>query len=323
MIKRTQNKVAESRYALPVMVIYAIAVWMASGYLLPIVPFTLSSLLSGAWVQLVCFLLSAYLMVELNNSNALIRIYSRMVSCSFIALSCAACFLFDSMAGAIVQLCSIATCLCLFRAYQDKTAVGWTFYAFLCIGLASVVTPYVLYYVPLVWFVMYFLLTALSWRTFAASLLGLITPYWFILPFAIYQGGLTDLGQRFMSLLDFEFPYNYSLLTINELSLYVLVAAFALTGFIHYWRSSYNDSIRVRQLYGCFSLMTFVTLALLALQPQHYDMLMHLLIVNVSPLIAHFLSLTHTRITNIAFYVITAAVVILTIFNLWMPSLKF
>jgi len=126
-----------------------------------------------------------------------------------------------------------------------------------------------------------------------------------------------------MSLLDFEFPYNYSLLTINELSLYVLVAAFALTGFIHYWRSSYNDSIRVRQLYGCFSLMTLVTLALLALQPQHYDMLMHLLIVNVSPLIAHFLSLTHTRITNIAFYVITAAVVILTIFNLWMPSLKF
>ncbi|MDR9825015.1 hypothetical protein RCJ22_05260, partial [Vibrio sp. FNV 38] len=89
MIKRTQNHVAESRFTLPVVVLYAIAVWLASGLLIPSVPITSEGLWKGAWVQFVCFFVSAYVLVELNNSNALIRIYSRTVSCSFIVLLCA------------------------------------------------------------------------------------------------------------------------------------------------------------------------------------------------------------------------------------------
>jgi hypothetical protein len=115
MIKRTQNRVAESRFMLPVVVAYAIAVWLASGLLIPAIPITSAELLRGAWVQFACFLISAYLMVELNNSNALIRIYSRSVSCSFIVLVCAGCFLFSSLGGAIVQLCMVAAFIAAFR----------------------------------------------------------------------------------------------------------------------------------------------------------------------------------------------------------------
>lgn len=323
MIKRTQNRVAESRFMLPLVVAYAIAVWLASGLLIPSIPITSAELLRGAWVQFACFLISAYLMVELNNSNALIRIYSRTVSCSFIVLVCAGCFLFSSLGGAIVQLCMVAGCIAAFHCYQNKLSMGWTYYAFLCVGLASVVFVQILFYVPLLWAMMFFRLTSLSWRTFFASIVGLLTPYWFAIPILFYQGSIDLLWQHFTALADFQIPFVYHQVTVNELLLFVFVVALGITGTIHYWRQKSADSIRIRLLFGCFIQMWMLTTVFIVLQPQHYDMLIRILIINVSPLIAHFLSLTYTRITNIAFYVICSVALLMTLFNLWMPSLTF
>ena len=61
MRKRIQNKIAESRYTLTFVALYALAVW----YLAGIVE-------HQYYVQLACFTIGSYLMVELNNANALI-----------------------------------------------------------------------------------------------------------------------------------------------------------------------------------------------------------------------------------------------------------
>ena len=323
MIKRIQNQVAESRFSLPVVVAYAIAVWLVSGLLIPMLPFTAEGLRQGAWPQFVCFLVTAYLMVELNNNYALIRIYSRTMSCSFIVLFCAACFLFSSLPGAILQLCIVAFYICFFRCYQDRESMGWTFYAFLCIGLASAVFPQVFFYVPFLWIMMFYRLSSLNWRTFAASIVGLLTPYWFILPWFIYHDDYEPLGRHFMALADFRLPYADLQLTFNQVLLFVVVVALGITGIIHYWRCQSADNIRIRLLYGCFIQVWFITTAFILLQPQHYDLLIRILIISTSPLIAHFLTLTSTRITNIAFYVICATAFLMTVFNLWMPSLTF
>ena len=142
-MKRFQNKVAESRRTLPVAVVYGAAIWLAAG-LIP----------QQWWIQFVCFVCSTFVMVLLNNSNALIRIYSRMVSAVFIVLSCAVCFLFHSLTGAIFQLCFITSLLTLFRTYQDKESTGWIFYTFLLLGLASLAQIQALYFVPLFWLIM-------------------------------------------------------------------------------------------------------------------------------------------------------------------------
>ena len=300
---------------------YAVAVWIVSGLLIPTVPITYSELLRGAWAQFACFLVSAYLMVELNNSNALIRIYSRMVSSSFLVLICSGAFLFSSMSGAIVQLCVVGTYFLLFRCYQDKQSVGWTYYSFLCVGLASIVFPQTFFYVPLLWAIMFFQLSSLSWRTFFASIVGLLTPYWFLLPVLLYQEQY-DWPLRHFSALA-EFSYDYTQLKVNQLLLFVFVVALGITGTVHYARKKSADNIRIRLFYGCFIMMWLSAALFLVLQPQHYDFLIRIMIINVSPLIAHFLSLTYTRVTNIAFYVICAVAVLLTFFNLWMPSLSF
>ena len=136
---------------------------------------------------------------------------------------------------------------------------------------------------------------------------------------------LSELLQRdirhFARLADFQFPYDYSQLTVNQVVTFVFLIALTVTGIVHYWRNSSGDRIRIRQLYSIFTAMVFVVSLLFALQPQHYDVLLRLLIINTAPLIAHFLALTYTRYTNYAFYAICAAVLLLTMLNLWMPSL--
>ena len=306
MTKRLQNKVAESRLTLPLTAVYAAVVWIACGLLA-----------SEMWPQFICFVVSATLMVEINNSNALIRIYTRTVSSTFIVLSCATPALFTSLAGAIVQLCFIATLLLAFRTYQDYDAVGWTYYASLCLSIGSTVWVQALYFVPVMWLLMAFALMSLSWRTWAASIIGIITPYWFLAAWHIYDGSMNVMADHFRSLTLYIYPYDYSSVTVAQILVYAFVTVAAVTGTIHFLRQSHNDKIRIRQLYHFFMWMFLAAAAFLAVQPQHYDILIRMMIVCCSPLLAHFLSLTYTRITNVAFCLFTVVILLITAYNIW------
>ena len=143
MKKRIQNRLAESRFAFPVMIIYGIAVWLGAG-----------TVAEGAYLQLAFFVASTLLMMMLNNTNSLIRIYSRMVSCSFVAMTCAATFLFSSLESCATGMCFILFYLSLLRSYQDKRAPGIAFYSFACLGIASLFFVQILYFVPFLWILM-------------------------------------------------------------------------------------------------------------------------------------------------------------------------
>lgn len=308
-MKRLQNHIAESRIALPVTAVYAIVVWTVCGL------FTHSW-----WGQFACFALSAYLMVIMNNYHALIRIYSRMVSCSFLMLSCMACHLFPDLKGSVVQLCIIASYMLLFSCYQDKQSSGRMYYAFLFIGLASSVFIQLLFFVPLLWLLITVHLNAMSWRTFLASIMGLMTPYWIALPIMYYQLGNADvLITHFSEIAHFQEFGNYSMSIPTLLTLGIIIVL-AVIGISHYWRTSHNDKIRIRQLYSFFISMTIVTTVLLLLQPQYSNVLIRLLTVSMTPLIGHFFALTHTKWTNMAFLAIVIVCLIVTGIIVWMSS---
>jgi len=306
-MKRIQNKVAESRKTLPGVILYSIAVWFLAGLVQ-----------QQWWIQFFCFALASFLMVELNRLNVLIRIYSRMVSVVFIVLSSAAVFLFPSVVGAVIQLCFIASLATLYNCYQDKATPGWTFYTFLFLGIASIADVHILFFVPVFWLMMATIVYSLCWRTFIASLLGLLTPYWFWTAWTLWQenGNPTPILQHFSDLVSFQVPYDQAL-TTPQLLLLALVAILGLIGSIHFLRTSYLDKIRTRQLYYSFFIIGLSALTFLILQPQHYDMLIRIIIIAASPLIGHFIALTRTRLTNIAFLIITGAILILTAVNLW------
>ena len=309
MKKLLQNKISGSRLTLPVTLCYAIGIWLWGGLIQ-----------ERWWIQFGCFLLTTYLMVLLNNSNALIRIYSRVISVTFLVLSCMACFLFPSLYGNLTQLCIVAFYLILFQSYQDKVAAGLTYYGFLCIGLTSLTFVHILYFVPFLWILMLSCLQSFSLRTFFASLLGIITPYWLGICWLVYQGSLPLFVDHFAPLIRFHTPFDFSILNNSQTTTFAFVILLAVIGTVHYWRTYYSDKIRTRQLFVFFIWIDLLTIAFICLQPQYYDPLIRILIINTAPLIGHFIALTHTKITNITFYLICITALLLTGYNLWMSS---
>ena len=82
---------------------------------------------------------------------------------------------------------------------------------------------------------------------------------------------------------------------------------------------SYLDKIRTRMIYEVFIVIDLCCFCLIILQPQHFDRLLGLAILTTSPLIGHYLALSHTKISNICFYAIIVLALIITFYNLWMP----
>lgn len=305
MHKRLQNKVSESRFLLPTMVVYALAVWLAGGLVE-----------RQMYIQLAAFAVSTYLMVELNNSNALLNMYSRMVSGSFIALTMTAPFLFQYIAPWVVQLCLVAAYLLLSRCYQDRYAQGTVFYAFLCIGVASVFFIQILFLVPVLWVLLAVNLMALSWRNFWASLLGLLTPWWFLSGYYVFVGNPAAIPTYVVDIARFDIPFQNVELDLHRMATFAFVSVIALTGIIHYLRNSYKDKIRTRMIYEMLITMTCALFAFIILQPRHFDMLLPMFTVSAGVLIARYISQTNTRLTNLSFILIELLTVALTVYNL-------
>lgn len=313
-MKRPQNIIAESGLTLPVAAFFGIVVWLLVG----VIHLQL-------WPQLACFVATVYVLVELTNQNALLRVRSRMVSSTFIFLSCTASFLLPQMTGGIVQLCFVLAFLLLFQTYQTNLSVGRIFYAFTAIGVASLFFVQVLWYIPVLWVLMATQLQSLSWRTWLASLLGLVTPYWFallwlLMPFNLSTEWMTDLsfmGDHFLQLTDvFHISQSAFHFPLSNILAFALIVILAFVGMAHFWQYSFEDKIRIRLLYGFFTAMTAVTVLFIVVQPQHFDVLMRLLILCTSPLIAHVLTFTSTRLSNILFFVAVALTIALTAYNL-------
>lgn len=304
MRKRLQNRVAESRFALPIMLVYSILVWMANG-----------ALTEALYGQFVIFAVSAFMMMTLNNSNALIRIYSRMVSCTFVMLACAATFLFSSSGAAVVQALFILFYLSLFRSYQDKRASGIAFYSFVCIGIASLWFVQILFYVPFLWILMATNIMAISHKMFWASVLGVLAPYWFVGAYSFYAGTADELLYGISEIAVFQPLFCYDGIDVHKLLTFALVAALSIVGIVHFLRNSYLDKIRTRMLYETFIAVDVLTIVFIVLQPQHFDMLLPLMTVNTSCLFAHYVALTRTRTTNVVCIVAFLLTVALTIFN--------
>lgn len=308
MVKRLQNKIAESRFSLPITAIYSVAVWLAGGLIA-----------NQLYLHFLLFGLSAYLMVELNNSNSLIRIYSRMVSCSFMALTLMAAFLFDSTDVWVVQFCVITAYLILFKCYQNKRAQGLVFYAFFFIGIASVFFIQILFFVPFLWIMMRTNLMTFNIRLLLASLIGLTAPYWFLSGWFIFNGTSYLLLAHIKSIAEFAPLFQYDFSNLHIIITFVYITVIAIIGSFHFMRNSYKDKIRIRMIYEIFITMNALTFVFIILQPQHIKPLLSIMTINSSVLAAHYIALTHTKTTNITFYCLAICTIGLTVYNLWIP----
>jgi len=312
MRKLAQNKVSESRWTLPLAALYTVGVWLLYGLVR-----------DELWLQFALLAATSFLMMQLNKLHVLIRIYSRMVSSTFLVLSCCACFLFPVVNEALASAFIVLTYILLFTSYQDKEATGKVFYAFLSLGIASIANVHTLFFVPVFWVFLAKNLSVLSWRTWFASILGLLTPYWFTAAWLLSVNSLESLLDHLAQLLEFHKPFDLTSIPIEALATYCLINILMFIGIVHFIRKSYAENIRTRMFYTIFIWMGILSASVLAIQPQYYDLLIRIMIINTAPLIAHFFSLTSTKVTNATFYILVAVTFALTAYNVWNTSSLF
>lgn len=300
------ERIAEGRWLLPIVALYGAAVWAVCGLIQEML-----------YVQFALFVLTAYLMVEMNNRNALIRIYSSLVAVTFIIVSSTLTYTFRDTTNTVVALCSVTSILCLFKSYQDRDSSGWTYYGFLCLGISSLFNLHVVFYVPILWILMATSLYSMSLRTLTASLLGLITPYWFGSVWVLYCRDYHMALNHFSTLLQYCPIADPAYLSKPQWASLSLLTLFGGVGALHYLFNRYDDKIRNRMLYDFLIVVAGASLAFIILQPIHFNCLIWIMAVAASPLIAHCIAFAReNRITMTLLWVACIITISVTIYNI-------
>ena len=308
-VKRLQKQIAGSRRVLLVTIVCVVMILMSGGLLR-----------QQLWFQLSALALSTYLMFLLDKTSVLLRIYSQLVPSSFLVLVMVGNLIFPSVQSTVVQVSFVGYYLFSLSTYQDSSAAGYTFYAYVCIGIASTVFIQILFFVPLLCFLHKTKVLSMSRKSFWAALLGLLVPYWFMGVYAVYKNQFGRLIEHFTSIVIFQPFFDISVVSTPQLLTFSYISLLAFVGISNSLGNRSGDKIRTRMFYEMFSLIDISCIAFIILQPQYFDGLLPIMIVTTAPLIAHFFAFANTTFNNIVFQLILGSAFVLTVYNLYVGS---
>ena len=285
-----QLDIATGRLTLPVVILLSLFLWIIS---------------IQSWAELGSLAIIAatgYLMIEMNTAFSLIRTRTAFPVCIYWYSMASLFFLHPFDWTQFVPLLFILAVYQLFNSYESSSAPSWIYHSFLFIGIASLAFPQILYFAPI------FLISTISFRSLSgkalfASLLGLATPYWFLLGHAFYHDQMHLFYAPFQELCQF-YPISYQTIPNHVLFSWGFITGLLLITGFHYLLVSYQDKTRTRIYLSFMLAISICTAVFIALQPQHIYTLFPIQLIGTSFLAAHLFTLTRNRFSNIFFLVI-------------------
>ncbi len=219
------------------------------------------------WLSLLLIIATAWLAETLNVRCVMIKGRSRL---TFVMVLLAG--LVSELACSSVESCGegllwVLMAFLLFGTYQDRSAVGGMYMAYLMVGLMSVCDVKVLYVVPILWWITMVWMLSLTVKGWIASLLGLATPYWLWGAWALYMGDGSGLASHFERFVEYGGVCE-GILDLHVLPSVAVLVVVLVIGMVHYLRNTFRGSIRNRmQHYSLFVLGIFACVAIV-LQPS-------------------------------------------------------
>lgn len=305
-----QRKIARSQMVLPVVSVIAFVVWflvpssaettslLSSAdtglwqYLPEFMPDTRVQLAMGVAVAAIC----VYLLAELNNANVLLRISSRMLSSMLAILLMVAVQCHTFQPGLVIMLFLLLSFFSLFSTVQLQSPM-LTFVSYLLVSVASLLFPKLLLLIPVYWGLSGSL-RSFSFRCFIASLLAVVLPYWVFFAVAFATDHLGVFISHFATFADWHWG-EYSQLSLFDTLTFLFVFILYVVGVIDFYRNNFLDKTRVRIIYNVVIVHAFTLILFIALQPQHFTLLLPSLLVDVAIVYGHFFALTYTRFSHI------------------------
>lgn len=294
-----RNRITQSDGTLVVILFATVFIWMAGQWLV--------------WQRALCLfaiLLSAYLILEMNNRCHLMRERSRMMSTSFLILAACMSFLHTDLLCCLLALALSATNFSLLTAYQQREPVWNAAAAFLAFGVGVCIFPPLILAVPVLWFGCHHHMQILSARVWRASLFGLLLPALYTFIYIVWKGiPPQDLVTPYL-----HWPlYSWPPLPILVSAAVLLVIAF--WSIAHFGRTSYKDNTRARLSLEMLTMEFYFLLILAALYPDHVAPLTACVIVITAPIVGHYAALAESRLQNFFFWLFTFILFALILFN--------
>ena len=310
-MKRFQNRVAESSLSLPVSAIISILIWFAAGLVS-----------RKLWIPLLLTGFSTYLIAEMNTRNTLLRIRSRMMSCVFLWLATMQATIAVRWQTTVIQTLTGLCIYLLLFCYKDKKEVPSIFCIALIISIGSIIWTPFLYFLPIVIFLLCVPLYAISFKAVSAIVMGIILPYWTLIPYFVYKENTDWIKNHIAPLHDVSVLFDYSSVKVGHLVCYAILIILMLIGWIHFVRTAYKDKIKTRNLYDVIITLSIFFALIIPIAPAYADYTLTMLAVVVSPLAAHYFSLTNTKLTNIVFIITLIIIAMVSIMAIYTPYLE-
>ena len=295
---------ATGRFTLPVVILICLLLWGST---------------FQEWNELISLgvtVIIGYVFIETNTTFNLIRTRTSMPVCLYWLIATALFFLHPFEWTNLVPLVFILATYQLFHSYESVSSSPFIFHSFLFIGLGSIAFPQLLYMVPMLWGSM-IPFRAISIKSFLASIIGLMTPYWFIFGYALYFNEMHILLTPLREAAHL-YPIDYSHLTLPEIASWGFITLLLIISGFHYWQISYMDKTRTRIYHSYLAIAGFWATLLSILQPVHWCEWLSIQLICTAFLCGHLFSLTRNRFSGIFFIVTFVLYILLMSFNLWM-----
>lgn len=306
---RFQYRIVTGRATLPVATIITLIAFACTfkGWLDAV------ALAAGAFV--------AYLLIEMNTRFSLIRTRTAFPSSLFLLFYAAIPMLHVGTADCLIPVLFLGMLSMLFKSYESLYASTTIFHAFLYLGLASLIEPYLISLFPVFYFHMIYL-RSLSYKTFFAGLIGVGIPYWFLLGYASCTGNIELFSSSVGRLVHF-LPIDYGVLSLQAYVSWGAVAVISLVSMVYMLNSSYKDKVQTRIMLYMLAMTEIWVNLLPALQPQHIGAFLPLQIILGAIMTGHSLALTFNRFTHVYCIFVLTVWALLFLFNLWMHFFNF
>ena len=331
-----QRDISSSQATLPIVCTIAFALW----FVLPS-PYTLQDYLFpdyGLWQHLppffhssqyslplgfICAAIAVYMMVELKNRNLLLRVNSYMLSSTLALLLAIVAPLHPFQPCSLIMLFTLYSYFPLFASYQMPHPY-LAFSIYLPLSLASFFFPQFILLVPIYWCLQIYL-RSFSIRSFFASIIAIILPYWFYGGIAIVTDSLPQFISHLQSIIAIPdlFATSSNTTDLIHLSLpscssslfpfFLLTILMLIIGIIDFQLNKLLDKTRTRSLYNVVQWHAISLILFIVLYHHHTATLLPLLILDTSIIYGHFFTLTHTRFSHILNIIIFTLIIFLLV----------
>jgi len=260
-------------------------------------------------------LFMAFIIQRICDIEMLISERTRLVFLFFVLLMSTHAGLLPFKEVTLVLLCMVLVIYALFNVYQQPEATGKMFNAGVYLGIAGLFMPQALWFVPLLWMGMYQFLT-LSYRSFVASLLGVLTIYWIVLGWCVWTHDYSMFTLIYSSLKEVDFLSVFLSFRYYQLGFFI-VLLLVFVAFFHIKMDAMNNRVRVRQMLSFLIYMSIWSLALVCIYSADADAFIVLFYLPVSIIMAYFFENLKARFRFLLFYLVLAINAFSFMLRLW------